>query len=295
MSTSSAACSLDRVTTIRRPESGRSSYQRRCERNPTTAPTTSSGRCAVVDARGNRPERALDGPLRGERRVVDERGGLLLRAAVRHQRLGRRRDLPRARVADERAADPRQPAPVNRPRGPGFALVAADESQHIARAGVRHRNAGVGRAPDGHGDAGDHLERDALLVQEQRLLPAAVEDERVAPLQPHDRLAFARLLGQQQADRILFQRFRRRRADVDALRVRPGGTQQPRVDAVIVDDDVGRFEVALAANGDQRRIAGARSDDVDAGLFHWNDLRCSFGSRSRFVRVLGLRSWSRTS
>ena len=105
-------------------------------------------------------------------------------------------------------------------------------------------------------------------MQEQRLLAAAVEHERVSPFQPHDRLAFARFLGEQQADRVLLERFGRRRADVDALGVRPRAAQQPCVDAVIVHDDVGRFEVALAANGDQRRIAGARSDDVDAGLFH---------------------------
>ena len=46
MSTSSAACSRERVTTIRLPKSGRASNQRRCSRNPATRPMTSmAGSC----------------------------------------------------------------------------------------------------------------------------------------------------------------------------------------------------------------------------------------------------------
>ena len=45
--------------------------------------------------------------------------------------------------------------------------------------------------------------------------------------------------------------------------------QQPRVHLVVVDDDVRRFEVALAAHADETRIAGAGADDEDAGaLLH---------------------------
>ena len=70
---------------------------------------------------------------------------------------------------------------------------------------------------DAGGNAGHDLERHALLVQEQRFLAAAVEHERVAPLQPRDRLALARLLGEQVADGFLRHRLRARRADVDQL------------------------------------------------------------------------------
>ena len=42
ISMSSPACSIERVTTIRFPKSGRSSNQRRCCRSPATAPTTSN-------------------------------------------------------------------------------------------------------------------------------------------------------------------------------------------------------------------------------------------------------------
>ena len=59
-----------------------------------------------------------------------------------------------------------------------------------------------------------------MLVQEQRLFAAAIEDERVAPLQPRNELAFARLLDEQIADRFLRHRLRRRGADVDQLGAR---------------------------------------------------------------------------
>ena len=102
-------------------------------------------------------------------------------------------------------------------------------------------------------------------MEEQRFLAAAVEHERVAPLQPDDDLAFARFLGEQKADRVLLERLRRRRTDVDALGVGPRAAQQPRMDAMVVDDHVGGLEVALAADADERRIPGSGADDVYAG------------------------------
>ena len=59
-STSSPACSRDRVTTMRRPKSGRSSNQRRCSRSPTTAPMTSSAGARSSTRVGDRAERAVD-------------------------------------------------------------------------------------------------------------------------------------------------------------------------------------------------------------------------------------------
>ena len=90
------------------------------------------------------------------------------------------------------------------------------------------------------GTPGHHLERDALLVQEQRFLAAAIEHERVAPLQPRDDLAFARLLGEQVADRLLRHRLRRRGADVDQLGAALARASAAAARRVVVDDDVGR-------------------------------------------------------
>ena len=58
------------------------------------------------------------------------------------------------------------------------------------------------------------------LVKEQGFGAAVIEDERVAPLEPRDRLALARFFRQQVADGFLFQGLRSREADIDLLGVR---------------------------------------------------------------------------
>jgi hypothetical protein len=65
-------------------------------------------------------------------------------------------------------------------------------------------------------------------VEEQRLRAAAVEHERVAPLQSRDRLALARFLSEEITNRLLLERLGRRDADVDLLRVRARVAEQPR-------------------------------------------------------------------
>jgi len=158
--------------------------------------------------------------------------------------------------------------PVHLRRLVGLVLVAANERQYVAGFRIRHGDPRVGRPADGGRDPGDHFERETLFVQEQRFLAAAVEHEWVAPLEAHDRLPLARLLGEQQTDGLLLQRLGSRRADVDPLRTGPGLAKQPHVDAMVVDDDVRGLEVPLAPHADERGIARARADDVDTRLFH---------------------------
>ena len=151
---------------------------------------------------------------------------------------------------------------------PVLGLAAADEGHRVAAAGIGDRDAGVGRDADGGGDARDHLERHGVLVQEQRLLAAAVEDERVAPLQACDHLAFARLLGDEIADRLLLERFGRRRTDVDPLGPGARLPQQALVHEVVVDHDVGLPQASDAAHGDEPRIPGTGSDQVHNRCLH---------------------------
>jgi hypothetical protein len=64
-------------------------------------------------------------------------------------------------------------------------------------------------------------------VQEQRFLAAAIEHERVAALQPRHHAAFARFLGDEQADRFLRHWLARRAADVDQFGAWSRVLQQP--------------------------------------------------------------------
>ena len=144
------------------------------------------------------------------------------------------------------------------------------------------------------GMPGTTSKRDALLVQEQRFGAAAVEHERVAPFQPRDRLALARLLREQVADRFLLERLRRGDADVDLLRVGARVAQQPRVDEVVVQHDVGRGQVLQPADGDQARIARAGADQIHDA--HQSQSQSSVISLSRqsSVSVVSQSSCHRT-
>jgi hypothetical protein len=83
-------------------------------------------------------------------------------------------------------------------------------------------------------------------VQEQRLLSAAVEHERVAPLQPRDHLAFTRLFRHQITNGFLLQRLRRSSADVDPFSRRARVTQHAWMDQMVVHDHIGRGEALQA-------------------------------------------------
>ena len=110
-------------------------------------------------------------------------------------------------------------------------------------------------------------------------------------LEAHDALALADFLGEQDADGFLVERTRRGRADVDLLGVGASEPQQARRNAVVVDHDVGAFEIAPAAHADQRRVAGAGADDVHARLVHDVEQSCP-GSVSR--RSGRARAWCRS-
>ena len=210
--------------------------QSRRRRRPRAARADPSAACDV----GDRPDRARHRLLRRRGAVVDQRGGFVRRAAVREERLRDRRNLPRAGVADDRPARSRRRGPVHVARRVSLGFVAAHD-QRVTRLGIRDRHPGIGGAGNRQRNAGHDLEGNALLVQEDRFLAAAVEHERIAPLQPHHRPAFARLLREQVGDCILVERLGGGRADVDPLRRRRALAASSRAShAMVVDDDLRR-------------------------------------------------------
>ena len=138
--------------------------------------------------------------------------------------------------------------------------MPANERQRVAAARVGEGDAGVARRRQPGRHAGHDLERDTLLVEEQRLGAAAVEQERIAPLQARHDLALARLLGEQVADRFLRDRLRRRDAEVDFLGVGARVAQHSRRDEMVVQHHVRRFEALQPANGDEPGITGTRAN-----------------------------------
>ena len=210
----------------------------------------------------------MDGVLARQRAARDDRRPVLRRPARGEEGIDHAVQLSGPGVADDRAVEARDGVPVEPRRAAAAVLVPAHERQRVAGAGIRDGHPGVAGRRDGGGDTRHDLEADALFVEEQGLLAAAVEHVGVAPFQTHDRLALARLLGEQQADRILLQRLRGRGADVDALGIGTGAAKQPRVHEVIVHHHVGRGEVPQPAHRDQRGVAGSSANDVDSRGLH---------------------------
>ncbi len=227
--------------------------------------------------------RADDRDLGGERAVIHNRRRVLARPAVRDQRSQHLRKLLRAGVTDDGAVEVREACPIDRRRRFAVVFVPAHEGERVAAAGIGGGDAGVAGNRHAGRNARDDLEAHALLVKEQRLGSTAVEDERIAPLEPGHGLALARLLGEQVTDRFLLERLRRRDTDVDLLGVRTRVPQQAWRHDVIVENDVRRGEVLQAAHSYQSGIARARADQI-------ND-RHSVSSVSVSVSVFSLSPW----
>jgi hypothetical protein len=141
--------------------------------------------------------------------------------------------------------------------------VPADQRQRVASARVGDRHAGVAGHADGRGNARDDFEGHSLFVQEEGLFATAVEHERVAPLQPRDDAALARLLGEEVADGFLCERLGRGGAHVDPLGMSRRVTEQAGMHEVVVQHHVGSRETLQPARGDETGVARSGANDVD--------------------------------
>ncbi len=105
---------------------------------------------------------------------------------MRDQRIADRADLPRACIADDRAADAGKPVPIHVRRVLALTFMAPHEDDDIVRTRIGEWDSGVGGAADRGRDARDDFEIDALFAEQQRFFRAAVEYERIPPLEPDD-------------------------------------------------------------------------------------------------------------
>ena len=126
------------------------------------------------------------------------------------------------------------------------------------------RDAGIGGAGDGGGDAGHHFVADAVRTQRLQFLAAAAEHERVAALQPHHALAGLRERDQLRIDLGLrVAAVAGMLADADAFRIATRQLQHLVADQAVVQDHVGFVQHAQCAQGQQAGIAGAGTDQRD--------------------------------
>ena len=240
---SALACARARVTAIVRPCSGRDSSQAICSRSAATGPTSviAGARMPSSAARSATSASVASsvrwpGSVPRSTTATGSSGG----AAALDELLRDPRQRAHAHVEDERAREGGERGPVELGLRLGRVLVARDERDAAGDLALGDGDARVGGRGDAGGDARHDLERDARLAQQQRLLAAAAEHERVAALEPHHAAAGARVLEQERV-RVLLGDLRPRAllADVDELRVRARVRERLGRDQPVVEDHVG--------------------------------------------------------
>jgi hypothetical protein len=219
-----------------------------------------------ADVVGERGQAAQHDALAGACAVLHDRDGCRGRHAVRDQPRGDARGRGHAHVEDRRPAGCRERRPVER-----VGLVAGvrgGQLQRLRMVAVRERDAGVGGAGQGRGDARDDLEGNAVRGQHFEFLAAAAEHEGVAALQAHHRAARARMLEHEPVDARLRGCMRVGAAgragllaDVDQLGVAAHAREHVGGDQAVVQHHVGLREHAQRAQGEQARVARPRADE----------------------------------
>ena len=132
--------------------------------------------------------------------------------------------------------------------------MPADKGHGGGMVAMGQRDAGIGGATGGRGDARYDLDRDAARQQIVDLLAATSEDERIAALEPDHTLAGLRATRHQGVDFILWNavvglRF----TDVKDFCVGPGEFQDAGPDQAVVDHDVGVTQHAQRPQGHRVR------------------------------------------
>ncbi|MCY1239659.1 hypothetical protein D9M72_524690 [compost metagenome] len=130
------------------------------------------------------------------------------------------------------------------------------------------RDAGVGGAAGGGGDAGHHLAGNAVAQEGFQLFGAASEDERIASLEPHHAPPAVRQAEQQQVDLFLRQAVEAT-ALADVVQFAPF---RPHPDELVghqavMDDHVSLLQQTPGPQGEQAGIAGTGADQRDATGF----------------------------
>ena len=143
--------------------------------------------------------------------------------------------------------------------GVAILRMRGEQPQRLRVLAMGERDAGIGRARDGGGDAWDDFERDAVRAQHFEFFAAAAEHEGIAALQPHHALAGRGVFDQQVMDACLggVVVAADALADLDQLGVAMRQRQHIGADQAVVEDHVGLGERARGMQGEQARIAGA--------------------------------------
>ncbi len=127
-----------------------------------------------------------------------------------------------------------------------------------------YRNSGAERRRERGGNAGNHVEADAMFRQIFGFFSAAAEQEWIAALQANYGLAFARLVDEQFVDLVLTRIVTADRfAHVNALSGRFRQRQHVFLNQPVVNNDIRRLDQVCRLNRQQLRMPRACSNQIN--------------------------------
>ncbi len=218
---------------------------------------------------GERPQRPEDPPVSLGRRRLHDRGRRRCRETARLEPPRDGREVLHAHVDAEGRVELGVVLPADGRVRLRRVLVPGEEDHGGAVQAVGEGNPRVRRGGERRGDPGDDLESDAGGGERRRLLAPAPEHERVAALEPDDRLPGKRQADEHLVDLVLGP------ADLPALlphehalASRRGEVEHLLRDKVVVHDDVGLAEDPAGLDRQELRVAGPSADEVDGSRGH---------------------------
>ena len=148
--------------------------------------------------------------------------------------------------------------------GLGGVFVAGDNGHGRGKGAVRERDAGIGRAGNGAGDAGHFLKGNASIHEFFGFFAATAKYIGIATLEAGNDLAFLRLGDEELVDiALLHGVVARDLADVDEFSVGAGNGEQFIAGKVVVNHHVSFGKDFSAFAGEQAGIAGACADEIN--------------------------------
>ena len=215
----------------------------------------------LLDLLDERAEGGEHLSLGGQGTVTDDSGGTILAEPSVEKLVGDLPNFSHSHIDAEGTAGGGELGEVD-PQG--FLLnilVPSEKGDGGSEIPMGKRDAGIGGAGEGRGNAGNDLVGHLGLVESRHFLGATPEYKGVPTLQPEHPLALSGLLHEKFADLLLGHGVTAGLlADVDPFAILRNFFEQERVDQVVVDHDLASGHEPHRLDGDEIKVAGTGPD-----------------------------------
>lgn len=143
-------------------------------------------------------------------------------------------------------------------------FVPGDEGDAGGDFTVRQRDAGISCGGNGGGDTGNDFEGDARRAEGSGFFGSASKNEGIASLESDDAFPFFRGGNEPLVDLCLIEEAGAVASRTDGSFGFGGGmVEEVGIDQTVIEDKIGGFEEFESTEGEESRVAGSGSDEID--------------------------------